>query len=86
MLFQHHPSSDMERKQYLDQIKDLVQTVQTLLDTNIALGNEQKNYRQRQIVRLPVRRLRLTSLLENCKPVGVRCMARTMRSKLVTSR
>lgn len=72
----------MERKQYLDQIKDLVQTVQTLLDTNIALGNEQKNYRQRQIVRLPVRRLRLTSLLENCKPVGVRCMARTMRSKL----
>ena len=34
--------SDMERKQYLDQIKDLVQTVQTLLDANIALGNKQK--------------------------------------------
>ena len=32
----------MERKQYLDQIKELVQTVQTLLDTNIALGNKQK--------------------------------------------
>ena len=32
----------MERKQYLDQIKDLVQTVQTLLDANIALGNKQK--------------------------------------------
>ena len=69
--------SDMERKQYLDQIKELVQTVQTLLDANIALGNKQRNYRQRQIVRLPVCRLRLTSLLENCKPVGVRCMART---------
>ena len=40
--FQHHPSSDMERKQYLDQIKELVQTVQTLLDANIALGNKQK--------------------------------------------
>lgn len=40
--FQHHPSSNMERKQYLDQIKELVQTVQTLLDANIALGNKQK--------------------------------------------
>ena len=34
--------SDMERKQYLDQIKELIQTVQTLLDANIALGNKQK--------------------------------------------
>ena len=34
--------SDMERKQYIDQIKELVQTVQTLLDANIALGNKQK--------------------------------------------
>ena len=33
---------DMERKQYLDQIKELVQTVQTLLEANIALGNKQK--------------------------------------------
>lgn len=32
----------MERKQYLDQIKELVQTVQSLLDANIALGNKQK--------------------------------------------
>ena len=32
----------MERKQYLDQIHELVQTVQTLLDANIALGNKQK--------------------------------------------
>ena len=32
----------MERKQYLDQIKELVQPVQTLLNANIALGNKQK--------------------------------------------
>ena len=32
----------MERKQYLNQIKELVQTVQMLLDANIALGNKQK--------------------------------------------
>ena len=32
----------MERKQYLDQIKELVQTVQTLLNANIASGNKQK--------------------------------------------
>ena len=32
----------MERKQYLYQIKELVQTVQMLLDANIALGNKQK--------------------------------------------
>ena len=42
MQFQHRPSSDMERKQYLDQIKELVQTVQTLLNANIALGNKQR--------------------------------------------
>ena len=30
----------MERKQYLDQIKELVKNVQTLLDANIALGNK----------------------------------------------
>ena len=34
--------SNMERKQYLDKIHELVQTVQTLLDANIALGNKQK--------------------------------------------
>ena len=32
----------MERKQYLNQIHELVQTVQTLLNANIALGNKQK--------------------------------------------
>lgn len=32
----------MERKQYIDQIKELVQTVQMLRDANIALGNKQK--------------------------------------------
>lgn len=36
----------MERKQYLDQIKELVQTVQTLLDANIALGNKQKKQKE----------------------------------------
>lgn len=36
----------MERKQYLDQIKELVQTVQTLLDANIALGNKQKEQKE----------------------------------------
>lgn len=34
--------SNMERKQYLDQIHELVQAVQTLLNANIALGNKQK--------------------------------------------
>ena len=78
--------SDMERKQYLDQIKELVQTVQTLLDANIALGNKQKELQAEADRKIAGCRIRLTSLLENCKPVGVRCMARTMRSKLVTSR
>ena len=32
----------MERKQYIDQIKELVLTVQMLRDANIALGNKQK--------------------------------------------
>ena len=36
----------MERKQYLDQIHELVQTVQTLLDANIALGNKQKEQKE----------------------------------------
>ena len=36
----------MERKQYLYQIKELVQTVQTLLDANIALGNKQKEQKE----------------------------------------
>ena len=36
----------MERKQYLDQIHELVQTVQALLDTNIALSNKQKEQKE----------------------------------------
>ena len=32
----------MQRKQYLSQIKELGQTVEMLLDANIALGNKQK--------------------------------------------
>lgn len=36
----------MECKQYLDQIKELVQTVQTLLNANIALGNKQKEQKE----------------------------------------
>ena len=69
----------MERKQYLDQIKELVQTVQTLLDANIALGNKQKEQKaesDRKIADLQEQVDKLTG--ENCKPVGVRCMARTM--------
>ena len=38
--------SNMERKQYLDQIHELVQTVQTLLNANIALGNKQKEQKE----------------------------------------
>ncbi len=34
---------DMERKQYQDQIKELIQTVQTLLQANITLGQKQKD-------------------------------------------
>ena len=36
----------MERKQYLDQIKELIQAVQMLLDANIALGNKQKEQKE----------------------------------------
>ena len=32
----------MERKQYQDQIKELIQTVKTLLDANVTLGEKQK--------------------------------------------
>ena len=34
--------TDMERKQYQDQIKELIQTVKTLLDANVSLGEKQK--------------------------------------------
>ena len=32
----------MERKQYQDQIKELIQTVKTLLDANVTLSEKQK--------------------------------------------
>ena len=70
VLFQHHPSSDMERKQYLDQIKDLVQIVQTLLDANIALGNEQKELQaeaDRKIAGLQALVDKLTGELQACR-------------------
>lgn len=55
--------SNMERKQYLDQIRELVQTVQTLLDANIALGNKQKETEEkaeRKIAELQARIDKLT--------------------------
>ena len=57
----------MERKQYLDQIKELVQTVQTLLDTNIALGNKQKKLQaeaERKIAGLQAQVDKLTGKLQ----------------------
>lgn len=57
----------MERKQYLDQIKELVQTVQMLLDANIALGNKQKEQKEesdRKIVDLQAQVDKLTGELQ----------------------
>ena len=57
----------MERKQYLDQIKELVQTVQTLLDANIALGNKQKEQKaesDRKIASLQEQVAKLTGELQ----------------------
>ena len=34
--------TDMERKQYQGQIKELIQTVKTLLDANVTLSEKQK--------------------------------------------
>ncbi len=58
---------DIERKQYLDQIKDLVQTVQMLLDANLALGNKQKEQKtesDRKIVNLQAQVAKLTEELQ----------------------
>ena len=68
----------MERKQYIDQIKELVQTARHFWMPILPWVISRRSKRQSQTVRLPVCRSRLTSLLENCKPVGVICMARTM--------
>ena len=66
---------DMERKQYLDQIKELVQTVQTVLDANIALGNKQKEQKaesDRKIASLQEQVDKLTGELQarRCKMHG----------------
>lgn len=58
---------DMERKQYLDQIKELVQTVQMLLDANLTLGNKQKEQKtesDRKIVNLQAQVDKLTEELQ----------------------
>lgn len=60
--------SDMERKQYLDQIHELVQTVQTLLDANIALSNKQKEQKaeyDRKIAGLQTHVDKLTGKLQD---------------------
>ena len=57
----------MERKQYLDQIKELVQTVQMLLDANLALGNKQKKQKtesDRKIANLQAQVDKLTGELQ----------------------
>ena len=57
----------MARKQYLDQIKKLVQTVQMLLDANIALGNKQKEQKEesdRKIANLQAQVDKLTGELQ----------------------
>ena len=57
----------MERKQNLDQIKELVQTVQTLLDANIALGNKQKEQKTESDRKIAKLQAQVTNLQENCK-------------------
>lgn len=60
--------SDMERKQYLYQIHELVQTVQTLLDANIALSNKQKEQKaeyDRKIAGLQTQVDKLTGELQD---------------------
>ena len=57
----------MEREQYLDQIKELVQTVQMLLDANLALGNKQKEQKtesDRKIANLQAQVDKLTGELQ----------------------
>lgn len=57
----------MERKQYLDQIKELVQAVQMLLDANLALGNKQKEQKTESDRKIAKLQAQVTSLQENCK-------------------
>lgn len=69
---------DMERKQYLDQIHELVQTVQTLLDANIALGNKQKEQKEESDRKIASLQKQVDKLTGELQAVGVRCMARIM--------
>ena len=57
----------MEHKQYLDQIKELVLTVQMLLDANLALGNKQKEQKKESDRKIAKLQAQVTSLQENCK-------------------
>lgn len=57
----------MERKQYLDQIKELVLTVQMLLDANLALDNKQKEQKTESDRKIAKLQAQVTSLQENCK-------------------
>lgn len=57
----------MERKQYLDQIKELVQTVQMLLDANLTLSDKQKEQKtesDRKIANLQAQLDKLTGELQ----------------------
>lgn len=57
----------MERKQYIDQIKELVLTVQMLLDANLALSNKQKKQKtesDRKIAKLQAQVDKLTGELQ----------------------
>lgn len=57
----------MERKQYIDQIKELVLTVQMLLDANLALSNKQKKQKTESDRKIAKLQAQVTSLQENCK-------------------
>ena len=57
----------MECKQYLDQIKELVQTVQMLLDANLTLSDKQKEQKtesDRKIANLQAQLDKLTGELQ----------------------
>ena len=60
----------MERKQYLDQIKELVQTVQTLLNANIALGNKQKEQKAESDRKIADLQAQVDKLIEELQANG----------------
>ena len=75
--------SDMERKQYLDQIKVLVLTVQTLLNANIALGNKQKELQAEADRKIAGLQAQVDKLTGELQASSVRCMARIMAEFLL---